>query len=148
MRKYVFWRNLLAIVMISGLIPQAAFPDSGESAELEHIAVYKSPTCGCCEKWERHLQDNGFEIEAINRNDMDRVKLLANIPPGLASCHTAIIEGYAIEGHVPAADIKRLLNERHDVAGLAVPGMPMGSPGMEGRRQDAYEVLTFSRTGY
>ena len=147
MSKYIFLRNLMAGMLLAGLIPQLAFADSGKPAELESITVYKSPSCGCCSKWVSHLQDNGFEVEAINRNDMNSVKLDAGIQRQLASCHTAIIDGYIIEGHVPAADINRLLKERPDVAGLTVPGMPMGSPGMEGHRQDNYEVLTFTKSG-
>jgi hypothetical protein len=147
MSKYIFRRYLLAAVMLAGLIPQLAFPESGEPTDLESITVYKSPTCGCCSKWVRHLQDNGFEVEAINRKDMNSVKSEAGIPRQLASCHTATIGGYVIEGHVPAVDIKRLLKERPDVAGLTVPGMPMGSPGMEGSRRDKYEVLTFTKSG-
>ena len=147
MTKYIFWFNLIAGILIAGLVPQVAFSDSAESADLEPITVYKSPTCGCCGKWVQHLQDNGFEVEVINQSDMNGVKSEAGISRQLASCHTAIIDGYVIEGHVPAADIKRLLKERPDVAGLTVPGMPMGSPGMEGHRQDRYEVLTFTRTG-
>jgi len=146
-RKHVFWQNLIAGVMAAGLFPQAAFSDSGKQAALEPITVYKSPTCGCCSKWVRHLQDNGFEVDAVNRNDMNSVKSQAGIPRRLASCHTAIIGGYVVEGHVPAADIKRLLKERPGVTGLTVPGMPMGSPGMEGSRQDRYNVLTFTRAG-
>lgn len=147
MSKKVFWRILLAGAMLAGLLPQTAFSDSGKPAILEPITVYKSPTCGCCSKWVRHLQDNGFDVNAINRNDMNIVKSEAGIPRQLASCHTAIVDGYTIEGHVPAADIKRLLKEQPAVAGLTVPGMPMGSPGMEGARQDAYNVLTFTKEG-
>ena len=147
MSKHYFLRNLAAIVIFAGLIPQVACSDSGISAELESITVYKSPTCGCCTKWVSHLEDHGFKVDAINRNDMNSVKSDAGIPRQLASCHTAKIGGYIIEGHVPADDIKRLLKERPDVAGLTVPGMPMGSPGMEGHRQDSYDVLTFTRTG-
>lgn len=147
MSQHEFWRYLIAGVMLAGLNPQVAYSDSGKQADLEPITVYKSPTCGCCSKWVRHLQDNGFEVEAINRPDMNSVKSEAGITRQLASCHTAIISGYVIEGHVPAVDIKRLLKERPDIAGLAVPGMPMGSPGMEGPRQDSYDVLTFSKSG-
>lgn len=147
MGKNIYWRILATGILMAGLMPQLACSDSGRQAELEPITVYKSPTCGCCTKWVSHLQDNGFKVEAINRKDMNRVKSEAGIPRQLASCHTAIIGGYIIEGHVPAADIKRLLKERPDVIGLTVPGMPMGSPGMEGPRQDKYEVLTFTRSG-
>lgn len=147
MRKHVIWRTLAAGVMLTGLILQIACSDSDKTAELESVTVYKSPNCGCCSKWVRHLQDSGFEVEAINRPDMNSIKTETGIPRQLTSCHTALGEGYVIEGHVPATDIRRLLKERPDVAGLAVPGMPMGSPGMEGPRQEHYDVLTFSRTG-
>mgnify|MGYP001820145066 FL=1 len=113
----------------------------------ETITVYKSPTCGCCTKWISHLEDNGFKVNAIDTKDMYKVKKEAGLHPGLGSCHTGIIDGYTIEGHVPASDIKRLLAERPAVRGLAVPGMPMGSPGMEGPRKDRYSVLTFDDSG-
>lgn len=147
MRKHRFWRFLFAGVMLAGLISPTACSDSVKLEGLESITVYKSPTCGCCGKWVRHLQDNGFEVETIDQHDLGGVKSEAGIPRLLASCHTAIIGGYVIEGHVPATDIKRLLKERPDVTGLIVPGMPMGSPGMEGSRQDPYEVLTFTPSG-
>ena len=147
MSKHIFWRNLIAGVLLAGLMPQLALAEAGKHAELDSITVYKSPTCGCCSKWVSHLQENGFEVEAIDQNDMNSVKQAAGIPRKLASCHTARIDGYIIEGHVPAADIKRLLQERPEVAGLTVPGMPMGSPGMEGHRQDKYDVLTFTESG-
>ena len=147
MSQRVFWRSLLAGAMLAGLLPQAACSDYGKPAELESITVYKSPTCGCCTKWVSHLRDNGFVVETIDRKDINAVKPENGIPRTLASCHTAIIDGYVIEGHVPAVDIKRLLKERPDVAGLTVPGMPMGSPGMEGPRQDRYDVMTFTRSG-
>lgn len=145
MSKHRFFRNLAAGVMLAGLASQAACSDTGNT--LESITVYKSPTCGCCTKWISHLEDNGFKVEAVNRSNMDGVKSEAGIPRQLASCHTAKVGGYLIEGHVPAADIKRLLKEQPDVAGLTVPGMPMGSPGMEGQRKDSYDVLTFTRAG-
>jgi len=147
MSKHFFWRNLLAGIMLAGGLPQMAFSDSGQPAASQPITVYKSPSCGCCSKWVKHLQDSGFEVNAINRNDMNSVKAEAGIPRQLASCHTAVVGGYVIEGHVPAADIKRLLKERPAVAGLTAPGMPMGSPGMEGPRQDSYDVLTFTKEG-
>ena len=147
MSGYVYFRSLIAGVVMAGLMPQAVFSDPGKQADLDTITVYKSPTCGCCNKWVSHLQENGFKVKAINRPDMDKVKSESGIPPRLASCHTAVIDGYLVEGHVPAADIKRLLKELPDVAGLTVPGMPMGSPGMEGFRKDRYKVLTFTRSG-
>jgi len=136
-----------AIILIAVLMPQISCSDAGRQVELESITVYKSPTCGCCTKWIKYLQANGFKVEAIDLQDMSAVKVEAGISRQLASCHTAKVGGYVVEGHVPADDIKRLLKERPDVVGLTVPGMPMGSPGMEGHREDNYDVLTFTRTG-
>jgi len=111
------------------------------------MVVYKSPTCNCCGKWVAHMRDAGFKVTTKNIDDLDGIKSFYGIAPALRSCHTAVVEGYLVEGHVPAADIKRLLQERPAVAGLAVPGMPMGSPGMEGEHQDPYNVLTFDKDG-
>jgi hypothetical protein len=147
MGKKIFCRILAASILVAGLIPQMSCSDAGKQVELESITVYKSPTCGCCAKWVDHLQANGFEVETIDLQDMSAVKAEAGISRQLASCHTAKAGGYVIEGHVPADDIKRLLKEKPDVVGLTVPGMPMGSPGMEGHRKDNYDVLTFTRTG-
>lgn len=108
---------------------------------LPIVTVYKSPTCGCCGKWIEHLQSNGFVVDAQNRNDLDSIKRELGIESRFQACHTARIGNYVVEGHVPAADIKRMLTEKPDIAGLAVPGMPMGSPGMEGARKDNYDVL-------
>ena len=114
------------------------------------ITVYKSATCGCCTKWIKHMEENGFQVNAINVSDPDLelVKQLHGISRELASCHTAIVDGYVIEGHVPALDVKRLLAEKPDVYGLSVPGMPVGSPGMEmGDRIDSYPVMSFDKNG-
>ncbi|WP_428622703.1 DUF411 domain-containing protein [Sedimenticola sp.] len=121
------------------------FASAGVAGEL--IAVYKSPTCGCCSAWIEHLKANGFDVQAHDTTRMDQVKQALGVQPQLASCHTAEVAGYVIEGHVPASDIHRLLAEKPAVAGLAAPGMPMGSPGMEGPRKDHYQVLTFDREG-
>jgi hypothetical protein len=109
------------------------------------ISVYKSPTCGCCNDWVDHLKDNGFEVKTYDSNNMGDIKQRLGVTPQLASCHTAMVDGYVLEGHVPAKDIKRLLEQRPKVTGLTVPGMPMGSPGMEGNRVDKYDVLTFDK---
>ena len=118
---------------------------AGEPGE---IVVYKSPTCGCCNGWVDYLRDNGFRVETHNTDKLTDLKAKLGLTDGrLMSCHTAVVDGYLVEGHVPVDDIRRLLQERPDVAGLTVPGMPMGSPGMEGHRKDNYKVLTFTRTG-
>ena len=111
------------------------------------ITVYKSPTCGCCDKWIKHLEQNGFVVEAHNRKDMKSIKQKNGIKPQYQSCHTGLINGYYIEGHVPAQDIKKLLVEKPKAAGLSVPRMPMGSPGMEGHRKDPYSVYLIQENG-
>jgi hypothetical protein len=112
------------------------------------IIVYKTAQCGCCKLWVKHLRDNGFKVTAHDVKNLSRHKADNGVPRALESCHTATVDGYVIEGHVPASDIKRLLKEAPPVRGLAVPGMPIGSPGMEqGDRKDRYEVLTFDNQG-
>lgn len=113
------------------------------------LQVYKSPTCGCCGEWIEHLEAEGFQVEVVDRPDMMAVKAELGLPGEMASCHTGIIDGYLVEGHVPADDIQRLLAERPDVKGIAVPGMPVGSPGMEieGQPADPYDVLVFDDRG-
>lgn len=119
-------------------------------AKAAPVEVWKSPTCGCCKDWIDHLEAHGFRVRAHDvGNTAARTRL--KVPVALGSCHTALVGGYAIEGHVPAADIHRLLKERPDAIGLAVPGMPLGSPGMDGpaydNRQDPYDVLLITRDG-
>ncbi|MEK6770723.1 MAG: DUF411 domain-containing protein [Pseudomonadota bacterium] len=116
-------------------------------AYAAEITVYKSPTCGCCKLWIDHLKSNGFTVKAHDTENVAAHKQRLGVLPELASCHTAVVNGYVIEGHVPAADIKRLLKEKPKILGLAVPGMPMGSPGMEGPVKEAYEVKTFDKKG-
>lgn len=111
------------------------------------LTVYKSATCGCCKKWVDHLRQNGFEVKAINRNDLPEIKAQHGINKSIAACHTALIDGYVVEGHVPADAIRRLLRERPEVEGIAVPGMPLGSPGMESRDPQPYSILTFDEKG-
>ena len=114
------------------------------------ITVYKDPTCGCCSKWVEHLSQNGFDTKTIQMPDVSDVKKKNGVPEGARSCHTGLVGGYVIEGHVPAADIKQLLKQRpRGVIGLAVPGMPVGSPGMEvsGGRVQAFDVLAFDKSG-
>ena len=119
------------------------------SAEAKHnIHVYKSPTCGCCTDWIKHLENNGFAVDVTDLNDVTPVKIKAGLTPALASCHTALVDDYVIEGHVPADDIKRLLSQAPKAHGLSVPSMPVGSPGMEmGDRKDPYQVLLFNPNG-
>lgn len=116
-------------------------------ARAAEVTVYKTATCGCCNAWIKHLEANGFSVKAHNVNDLDAYKRRFGVSPQLAACHTAVVDGYVVEGHVPAADIKRLLAERPKVKGIAVPGMPMGSPGMEGPTKEPYSTVTFDGAG-
>jgi hypothetical protein len=115
----------------------------------EAIEVWKSPDCSCCGAWVDHLKAAGFDVKVNNVADIDAARQRNGVPQALGACHTARIGGYAIEGHVPAADIRRLLKERPNAAGLAVPGMPLGSPGMESPdgRAHAFDVLLFRSDG-
>lgn len=116
-------------------------------AKLPTVQVYKSPTCGCCGKWIDHLKAKGFDVQATDVRDVSVIKRQNGLPPALASCHTAVVGGYVIEGHVPADDIKRLLSEKPEIAGLSVPKMPIGSPGMEGPNPERYDVIAFDGQG-
>ena len=119
-------------------------------ASKNKVAVYMSPTCGCCKKWVSHLEENGFEVESIYENNMRSIKTQYKISQKNTSCHTGVIGSYFIEGHVPASDIKELLEKQPDIAGLTVPGMPAGInvPGMETINEKAeYDVLYVKKDG-
>jgi hypothetical protein len=122
---------------------------SATAAAAQTVEVFKDAGCGCCGGWIAHMQTNGFSVDAANVEpaQMQQVKSGAGISPDIASCHTAFIDGYFIEGHVPAEDVKRLLLERPDAAGLGAPGMPLGSPGMEGSGTRRYQVLLVVKDG-
>ena len=111
------------------------------------VEVFKSPYCGCCEKWIEHMQKNGFKVNAHNVNDIPAARKSLGMPDRVGSCHTAKVGGYLIEGHVPAADIQRLLKEKPKAVGLAAPGMPQGSPGMETATPVPYETLLVQADG-
>lgn len=128
----------------------AAFLAGGPARALDRrtdILVYKSPTCGCCKLWVDHLVEAGFNPSVRDVPDVGPLKRDLGVPAPLASCHTALVGGYFLEGHVPADLAFKLLQEKPDAAGLAVPGMPMGSPGMQGPRREPYDVLLVMRDG-
>jgi hypothetical protein len=133
--------TLFLILFLAGYDPQTNQAVSDPPASMPTAVVYKSPTCGCCTGWGEHLRANGFEVDVRETDRMEPVKQRLGIPRNMVSCHTAVIGDYVIEGHVRAADIQRLLQEKPDAKGLAVPGMPLGSPGMEaGNRRQPYTV--------
>ncbi|MGF1513514.1 MAG: DUF411 domain-containing protein [Elainellaceae cyanobacterium] len=125
--------------------PRAARADS---LAAKVVTVFRSPTCGCCKAWIEHMEAAGFQIRDNVTDAMAAVKRRYGVPEAMESCHTAVVDGYVIEGHVPAADVRRLLAERPKVRGIAAPGMPVGSPGMEmGDRVDSYRVFSFADGG-
>jgi hypothetical protein len=137
-RRTLMQAILLAATPIPALVRAAATP---------LVEVYKSAGCGCCEGWIAHLKDNGFAVNAQDVGDPGVYRKKFGIPEDLGSCHTGIVQGYALEGHVPAADVKRMLAEKPKARGLAVPSMPLGSPGMEGKRKDPYDVFLVKADG-
>jgi len=135
-------RSALFTALASLLPPSPLF-----AAEKEVVTVHKDPTCGCCSGWVQHLQQAGFDTKVLDTSDLETVKRRLGIPDDLAACHTAEVAGFVIEGHVPAAALKRFLAEKPHARGLAVPGMPIGSPGMEGRKPEKYDVVLFGPEG-
>lgn len=129
------------------LLPLLVAPLFAQAADPVTLDVYRDPNCGCCKAWISHLRDNGLQVNDHVENDMAAVKERLGVPHRLGSCHTGVIAGKFVEGHVPARDVLRL-RERADLIGAAVPGMPIGSPGMEmGDRQDAYQVVGLDSLG-
>ncbi len=127
--------------------PAAVMATSMANADLPTILVYKTEGCGCCNGWIEHLKAAGFQVDARNVRDLMAVKRDAGVPVDHSSCHTALVDGYVVEGHVPAYVVKQMLAERPDIIGIAVPGMPTGSPGMEGLGAKPYQVKAFDRQG-
>ena len=127
--------------------PQA-MPSASPAAALATVKVYKDPNCGCCKEWVARMEQAGFKVETVDMPDLSAVKAKYGITHDLEACHTAIVNNYVVEGHVPPDLIVKMLNEKPAIKGLAVPGMPMGSPGMEGASTQPYDVLTFDGTGH
>lgn len=139
-------RRGFAWLLVGGLASSAWFGWRGAAAAVD-VKVFKNPQCGCCTGWVRHLEAKGFAASVQDMEDLSGVKRLGGVPQELGSCHTAIVDGYTVEGHVPAPALRRLLAERPDIRGLAVPGMPAGSPGMPSPTPERYDVLTFTADG-
>lgn len=136
----------------TGFLPAlwlALFATASGAEALPEVVMHKDPNCGCCGKWAEHLEANGFKVKTVYERDMEAVKKRLGVPQRLTSCHTARVGSYIVEGHVPADSVKRLLREKPEVRGVATPGMPVGSPGMEvpGVKAEAYEVISFDRAG-
>lgn len=142
-------RHLLA-TLLATLVAVAA-PAAQQPGALPAVHVYKTPTCGCCSKWVEHMRHAGFTVKAedVSQEALQQMKTKLGVPDSANSCHTARLGGYVVEGHVPADTVKKMLKERPKIAGIAVPGMPVGSPGMEvpGAAVRPYDVLSFDKTG-
>ncbi|GLI95136.1 DUF411 domain-containing protein [Methylocystis echinoides] len=130
----------LAIILALGLMTPL-------TALAQEITAWRSPTCGCCQLWAKRLEAAGMKVTLLESNDLPNIKKQHGVAPQLESCHTAVVEGYTIEGHVPPREIARLLAERPDAIGLSVPGMPAGSPGMERDETKPYDVVLMKRNG-
>src|SRR4051812_11152683 len=144
------YRGLFRVASVAALatLISASAPGTNGTVKPTHIVVYKDPNCGCCKGWIEHLRKHGFDVAVRDTSDVSGAKRTGRVPERLASCHTAFVNGYVVEGHVPAADIQRMLEEKPKIAGIAVPGMPAGSPGMDmGGRADRYDVVAFTRDG-
>lgn len=147
---------VLALIVAGGALAFVTLDRGGSPGEAARVSletdpgtmvVYKSQFCGCCEKWVDHMRDAGFTVRSVDREDMGAVKQELGVPRELSSCHTAVIDGKVVEGHVPAEEVRRWLDAGAPGAGLAVPGMPAGSPGMPSPTPEPYDVLTFDRDG-
>ncbi len=146
--KSVLPQLLLATGLLLSALVSGASEAEVERKEGQEITVYKSPTCGCCQGWVDYLETQGFEVTSHDVDDVDSIKAQHGLTdPRLKSCHTAIVDGYVVEGHVPANDIWRLLSERPDVVGITAPGMPQMSPGMFSIEPQGYDVLSFDAQG-
>ena len=138
-----YWAALGLAATVAGVAGLAlAAPSPGPE-----VVVYKSPTCGCCKQWVEHVQAAGFRVTVHDTSSLAGVMERYRVPRKLTACHTAIVDGYVVEGHVPADVIQRLLKERPEIAGVAVPGMPAGSPGMDTDMPARYYILTFDKNG-
>jgi hypothetical protein len=142
MKNRVLPRSLSLLALSGALL---AMPALGAEPEM---VMYQHPDCGCCGKWADHMRENGFQVQQVKTLEMALVKSEAGVPTELGSCHTATVKGFIVEGHVPASDVQRMLEERPAIVGISAPGMPLGSPGMEGPYPDErYEVIGFDAHG-
>lgn len=141
------WLKLTLGGLVAALPVRAALAAQA-SKDPDDVEIWKTPTCGCCHLWVEHMKAAGFKPTVHDVPDTTQYRAKAGVPQSLGSCHTAIVAGYALEGHVPADLVRKAIKEKAKIAGLAVPGMPMGSPGMEqGTRKDRYDIIAFTKDG-
>lgn len=139
--------KLLGPGILLGVAVLAGRPATAAAAVLPSVALYKNPECECCGMWAKHLRASGYKVKVFMREDMDPIKRRAGVPDDLATCHTAFIGDYVVEGHVPLPAIEKMLKERPKILGIAVPGMPAGSPGMPTINKEPFQAITFDADG-
>ena len=140
-------RFIIAVAALIAFPLKAAAPTTHSATTPTLITVYKDPDCGCCKAWVEYMRKHGYRVDTKDTRDLDQINATFGVPAALAGCHTALVGGYIISGHVPAEDIARLLKQKPKIAGLAVPGMPAGSPGMEGPPPVHFQVIAFTKSG-
>jgi hypothetical protein len=140
-------RSVTAVVVLIGALVSVAAASLAGKTQARVIMVHMSPYCGCCGGWIDHMRENGFSLMVREVEDLEPIRAEHGVTDELMSCHTAVVDGYVVEGHVPATDVRRLLQERPEAKGLAAPGMPAGSPGMEGAGKESYNVFLFTEDG-
>lgn len=134
-------KTVFAALVLAALLTNGAGAEAGEKTTA---ILYKYPDCGCCESYAAYLRDNGFEVSVRPTDDLSSIKHEYGVPEGFEGCHTMLVEGYVIEGHVPVDTVNRLLAERPEITGISLPGMPEGSPGMSGRKSEPFEIYQFA----
>ncbi len=144
------WLGYIGLILGAGIIVAGAVGVTAQPRTTKPgVTVYKTPTCGCCAKWVEHMRTSGFEMKVIDLEDIEHIKRANGVPGKMESCHTALVGGYVVEGHVPADLVQRMLREKPAIAGIATPGMPVGSPGMEvpNFKAEPYSVMAFDKAG-
>ena len=146
MRNWLFF-GLLVVAVAAGALLYRQAPLEAEFAVAEgtKMTVYKSPYCECCGQWVAYLRRRGMDVAVVQKEDMDPIKKMAGIPESLESCHTAMVSGYVVEGHVPISAIARMLSEKPQIRGIALPGMPSGSPGMPGAKEEPFVIFALAQ---
>lgn len=140
-------RRQLLVELSALAVAQSVLAKAVAAQASTPIEVYKNPSCGCCRGWVRHMEANGFTAKVTDTNDVDAIKRQHHVDAKLQSCHTSLVGGYVVEGHVPASDVRRLLKDKPKIVGLTIPGMPQSAPGMDGKPFQPYEVLAFDARG-
>ncbi len=138
---------ILVAAAVGALALGAASPARSSSPAPTVVTVYKSPSCGCCGAWVDYLRTNGYQVKVVDLDDLSEIKSASGVPPAVRTCHTAVVDGYVVEGHVPVDALRKLLAEKPKLAGIGVPGMPIGSPGMPGTPVQHYDVVAWDKAG-